>query len=72
LSATEGLSLPIVFSVGTGLPVILFSFVIAFSIKKLGRYFKAVQDVEKIMRVIAGLTFLIAGLYYLNIYLKII
>jgi cytochrome c-type biogenesis protein len=72
LSATEGLSLPIVFSVGTGLPVILFSFVIAFSIKKLGRYFKAVQDIEKVMRVIAGLTFLLAGLYYLNIYLKII
>lgn len=72
MSATEGLALPVVFSVGTGLPVILFSFVIAFSIEKLGNYFHAVQRIEKVMRFLAGLTFLAAGLYYLNIFLKII
>jgi cytochrome c biogenesis protein CcdA len=71
ISTTEGLTLPIVFSVGTGLPVILFSFLIAFSIQKLGKYFKAVQNVEKLMRIVAGITFILAGLYYLNIYLKI-
>jgi cytochrome c biogenesis protein CcdA len=72
MSATEGLALPVVFSVGTGLPVILFSLVIAFSIEKLGKYFYAVQKIEKVMRVLAGITFLVAGLYYLNIFLKII
>jgi cytochrome c-type biogenesis protein len=72
MSATEGLALPVVFSVGTGLPVILFSFVIAFSIEKLGKYFHAVQKIEKVMRVVAGITFLAAGLYYLNIFLKLI
>lgn len=72
MSATECLALPVVFSVGTGLPVILFSFVIAFSIEKLGKYFYAVQKIEKVMRVLAGITFLVAGLYYLNIFLKII
>jgi cytochrome c biogenesis protein CcdA len=72
LSASAGLGLPIVFSIGTGLPVIFFAFVIAFSLEKLGRYFKAIQKVEKVMRIVAGLTFVITGLYYLNIYLKII
>jgi len=72
LSASEGLGLPVVFSIGTGIPVILFSFVIAFSMHKLGMYFKAIQKVEKVMRIVAGLTFLLTGLYYLNIYLKII
>lgn len=72
MSAKEGLALPVVFSLGTGLPVILFSFVIAFSIEKLGKYFHAVQRIEKVMRVLTGLTFLVAGLYYLNIFLKII
>lgn len=71
MSATEGLALPVVFSLGTGLPVILFSFVIAFSIEKLGKYFHAVQRVEKVMRIFAGITFLVAGLYYLNIFLKV-
>lgn len=72
MSVTEGLALPVVFSVGTGLPVILFSFVIAFSMEQLGKYFHAVQRIEKVMRVLAGITFLVAGLYYLNIFLKII
>ena len=72
LSASAGLGLPVVFSIGTGLPVIFFAFVIAFSLEKLGRYFKAIQQVEKVMRIVAGVTFLLTGLYYLNIYFKII
>lgn len=72
LSASAGLGLPVVFSIGTGLPVIFFAFVIAFSMEKLGRYFKAISKVEKVMRIVAGITFLITGLYYLNIYLKVI
>ena len=72
LSASAGLGLPVVFSIGTGLPVIFFAFVIAFSMEKLGMYFKAISKVEKVMRIVAGITFIITGLYYLNIYLKII
>lgn len=72
LSSASGLAIPVVFSIGTGLPVIFFAFVIAFSMEKLGRYFKAIQRIEKIMRIIAGITFLLTGLYYINIFLKII
>ncbi|WP_069658444.1 aromatic aminobenezylarsenical efflux permease ArsG family transporter [Arcticibacter eurypsychrophilus] len=71
LSASAGLVLPIFFSIGTGLPVIFFAYIIAFSMGKLGDYFKVVQKVEKVMRIGAGATFLLTGLYYLNIYLKI-
>lgn len=72
LSSGAGLALPVLFSLGTGLPVVLFSFVIAFSIEKLGRYFKAVTKIEKIMRFVAGIVFILRGLYYLNIYFKVI
>lgn len=72
LSSEAGLALPVLFSLGTGLPVVLFSFVIAFSIEKLGRYFKAVTKIEKIMRTVAGIVFILTGLYYLNIYFKLI
>ncbi|MBL0257470.1 MAG: sulfite exporter TauE/SafE family protein [Bacteroidetes bacterium] len=72
LSASAGLALPVIFSLGTGLPVVFFAFIIAFSMEKLGRYFKAIQKVEKVMRMVAGVTFLITGLYYLNIFLKIV
>ncbi|MBK7157673.1 MAG: sulfite exporter TauE/SafE family protein [Ignavibacteria bacterium] len=72
LTAGAGLALPVVFSIGTGLPVILFSFVIAYSAEKLGVYFKAITKIEKVMRIMAGITFIITGLYYLNIYLKVV
>lgn len=71
LSSSAGLTLPVVFSIGTGLPVILFAFVIAFSMEKLGMYFKAITKIEKVMRLIAGSIFIVTGLYYINIYLKI-
>lgn len=72
VSAQEGLLLPVVFSAGTGLPVIFFAFVLAFSMEKLGRYFNAITRLEKIMRLISGFVFIMTGLYYLNIYLKIL
>lgn len=72
LSTSAGLVLPAIFSVGTGLPVILFAFVIAFSMEKLGMYFKAITKVEKVMRLITGLVFILTGLYYINIYFQLI
>jgi len=72
MTIQSGLGLPIAFSFGTGLPVILFAFVIAFSIQKIGIYFNAITKFEKVMRVIAGITFILTGLYYINIYFKII
>jgi cytochrome c-type biogenesis protein len=72
MTIKSGLAMPVLFSIGTGLPVILFAFVIAFSMEKLGMYFKAITRIEKIMRILAGLTFIITGLYYINIYFKII
>ena len=72
MTIKSGLALPIAFSFGTGLPVILFAFVIAFSIQKLGMYFKAITKFEKVMRIMAGITFVVTGLYYINIYFKVI
>jgi cytochrome c-type biogenesis protein len=72
MTIKSGLAMPVLFSIGTGLPVILFAFVIAFSMEKLGMYFKAITKIEKIMRIAAGIIFIITGLYYINIYFKII
>lgn len=71
MTLKSGLAMPALFSIGTGLPVILFAFVIAFSMEKLGIYFKAITKVEKVMRILAGVTFIATGLYYINIYFKL-
>jgi cytochrome c-type biogenesis protein len=72
MTLKSGLVMPVLFSVGTGLPVILFAFVIAYSMEKVGMYFKAITKIEKVMRIVAGITFIITGLYYINIYFKLI
>jgi len=65
LSSPESLLLPPLFALGTGLPVIIFSFLIAFSIQKISRAFQIAQKIEKIMRYAVASVFLISGIYYL-------
>lgn len=64
VSSREGLFLPIAFALGTGLPVIIFSFLLAFSAGKVGKMFNAVRRIEKIMRYAVASIFIIVGLYY--------
>jgi len=68
--STEGLILPPIFALGTGLPVILFSFVIAFAVQKLGQIFQIMQKIEKIMRYAVATIFVMAGIYYLQFLIK--
>jgi len=72
VASPDGLYLPIVFALGTGLPVLLFTYLIAFSMEKVGKYFKAIQRLEKGMRYVAGAVFLLTGIYYALIFLKIV
>lgn len=70
LKSPESLLLPPFFALGTGLPVIIFSFLIAFSIQKVSRAFQIAQKVEKVMRYAVASIFLIAGIYYLQYLVK--
>ena len=67
LRSSEGLLLPPLFALGTGLPVIIFSFLIAFSMQKVSKAFQVVQRVEKFMRYAVASIFIITGIYYLQI-----
>lgn len=68
LKSSESLLLPPLFALGTGLPVIIFSFILAFSAKKLSSIFSKVSQVEKIIRKIISAIFIIIGLYYLKFF----
>lgn len=72
VASPDGLYLPVIFALGTGLPVLLFTYLIAFSMEKVGRYFKALQRLEIWMRYLAGVVFLLTGVYYALIFLKMI
>lgn len=64
LNSTGGVFLPPFFALGTGLPVIFFAFVIAFSIQKISRLFEIMQKVEIVMRYVVASVFIITGVYY--------
>ncbi len=72
LSSSDPISLPLFFSLGTGLPVIIFAFIIAYSLNRLGQAFKMVQKIEKVMRFIVASIFIISGLYYSQFLIKYI
>jgi cytochrome c biogenesis protein CcdA len=72
ISSTEGLYLPIVFALGTGLPVILFTYLLAFTAGKIGVYYNKITKIEKTMRTVAGIVFILSGLYYISIFTGIL
>lgn len=70
LKTTGGVFLSPIFALGTGLPVIIFSFVIAFSMQKVSKIFQVVQKFEKTMRHLVAGIFILAGIYYLQYLIK--
>jgi cytochrome c biogenesis protein CcdA len=64
LKFSDGILIPSVFAFATGLPVIIFSFVLVFSVSKLGSIMGKVQKFEKYIRYFVALVFIIVGIYY--------
>ncbi|MGM5482680.1 MAG: aromatic aminobenezylarsenical efflux permease ArsG family transporter [Nanobdellota archaeon] len=64
ISAGDGLLVPATFAFATGLPVIIFSFILVYGVSKLGAIMNRVQTFEKWMRKIVGVVFIGAGIYY--------
>jgi len=72
ITSADGLYLPIVFAFGTGLPVILFTYLLAFTAEKVGTFYNRITKIEKVMRTVAGVVFILTGLYYVFIFTGIL
>lgn len=59
-----GVFLVLIYGIGTALPVVFFSFLIAFGGEYLGKAFHCLTKVELWVRRGAGTLFIIAGIYY--------
>jgi len=64
LKSASGLLLPAIFALGSGLPVIIFAFLIAYSMKMVSRVFQSIQKVEKWLRHGVATVFILTGLNY--------
>lgn len=66
LKSSSGLLLPPLFALGTGLPVIIFAILIAYSMKAVSKTFNIVSKIEKWLRYAVASVFIIAGIYYMQ------
>ena len=58
------LLLPVAYGIGTSLPVLLFAFLMAFASAYVGKAFHRLSVVEVWIRWLAGICFMLAGIYY--------
>ena len=72
ISTADGLYLPLIFALGTGLPVILFTYLLAFTAGKVGVFYNKVTKIEKVMRTVAAIVFILTGLYYVSIFIGLL
>jgi cytochrome c biogenesis protein CcdA len=64
----SGVLLPLVYGIGTAIPVVAFALVLAFGARWLGKLFERVTQVERWMRVITGVVFVGVGIYMSLLY----
>jgi cytochrome c-type biogenesis protein len=67
LGSVQGLLLPPVFALATGLPVIIIAYLLAFSISGIGGFYNKVKTFEKWFRKVVAVVFVLAGIYYIYI-----
>lgn len=65
VSSATGLYLPLLFAVATGIPVIIFAWVLAYTISGIGTVYNKIKSFEIWFRRIIATLFIIVGVYYI-------
>lgn len=65
VASASGLYLPIVFALATGLPVIIFAWLLAYSVGSVGKLYDQLKVFELWFRRIVAVLFIGVGIYYL-------
>lgn len=70
VSSASGLYLPVIFAIATGIPVIIFAWVLAYTVTGLGGLYNKIKIFEIWFRRIVAVIFITVGAYYIiRIYL---
>lgn len=67
INSASGLYLPIVFAVATGIPVIIFAWLLAFTVSGVGKLYHQLKIFEIWFRRVVALVFIGIGFYYVMI-----
>jgi len=70
LKSTGGVTLPAVFAIGTGLPVLVFGTLLSAGVARVSTWLNAVTRAEKVMRIIVSIVFIGVGIYYVVLWVQ--
>jgi len=65
VSSASGLYLPVVFAIATGLPVIVFAWLLAFAVGNVGSLYNHIKTFEIWFRRVVSVLFILVGIYYI-------
>lgn len=68
LNSANGLFLPVVFAIATGLPVIIFAWLIAYMLNGVGNVYNKIKIFESWFRRVVAVLFMGVGVYYIYIF----
>ena len=57
-----GYLLPFIFAATTAIPIIITSYIIAFSLNSIGKYYEKLKQISKFMKIFVGVIFIIFGI----------
>ena len=64
IQSASGLYLPLVFAIATGIPVVIFAWLLAFTVSGVGRLYNSIKAFEVWFRRIVAVLFIGVGIYY--------
>ncbi|MDM8001341.1 MAG: aromatic aminobenezylarsenical efflux permease ArsG family transporter [Bacteroidota bacterium] len=65
VASAEGLYLPLIFAVATGIPVIIFAWLLAFAVSNVSKMYSRIKSFELWFRRVVSVLFIGVGIYYI-------
>jgi len=65
ITSASGLYLPVVFAIATGIPVIIFAWILAYAVSGIGNVYNKIRTFELWFRRGVAVLFILVGVYYL-------
>lgn len=70
LKTTGGVTLPAIFAIGTGLPVLIFGTLLSAGVAGVSTWLNAITRAERIIRIIVSIIFIGVGIYYVVLWIQ--
>jgi cytochrome c biogenesis protein CcdA len=68
VTSASGLYLPVLFAIATGLPVIVFAWLLAFAVGNVAKLYNRIKVFERWFRRVVAVVFIAVGIYYVFIF----